>query len=313
MACSRAPEPRTRIFTRPAYRAAGLAACATAVGRRVGRIGTAYRGAMPRRITHRRRPRGARRRAGGGRRHPRPARTDLATAVRYLLQLLAEKAPGHTRRGARAAVRRGAGDRGSAAHPRARRRTSSRPTPRPGSRSRPARSSGRMPPPPAASWRRASAPTLGPAAPAPLTRTTAPPRPAVRQWRHGRTAHTPETAMPRHPLSRASPRRGPASSGHRACAARRQVLGVPGRSAPRSALLVGDDPDLRVQRHRAARARTPGLVYSQGQVFGFLAAHLHPGRPRPRRHHRADPRPRARHGARATSSSTTVTVRDSSD
>ncbi len=25
-----------------------------------------------------------------------PARTDLATAVRYLLQLLAEKAPGHT-------------------------------------------------------------------------------------------------------------------------------------------------------------------------------------------------------------------------
>jgi hypothetical protein len=26
----------------------------------------------------------------------RPARTDLATAVRYLLQLLAEKAPGHT-------------------------------------------------------------------------------------------------------------------------------------------------------------------------------------------------------------------------
>ena len=45
-----------------------------------------------------------------------PPRTDLATAVRYLLQLLVEKAPGGSGRGARAAVRRSAGDRGPAAH-----------------------------------------------------------------------------------------------------------------------------------------------------------------------------------------------------
>ena len=43
-----------------------------------------------------------------------------------------------------------------------------------------------------------------------------------------------------------------------------------------------------------------GLVYSSGQVFGFLAAHLHHGRAWRRRRHGADPRPRARHGAPAT-------------
>ena len=88
-----------------------------------------------------------------------PARTDNATAVRYLLQLLAEKAPGNSvevRVPPFGAVQV---HRGPAAHARNARRTSSRPTPRPGSRSRPAPSSGRMPQPPAASAPRARAPT----------------------------------------------------------------------------------------------------------------------------------------------------------
>src|SRR6478735_8908552 len=58
---------------------------------RVGRRG--YRGAMPRRITtdEGRAALDAVRAADGS-----PARTDLAMSVRYLLQLLAEKSPGHS-------------------------------------------------------------------------------------------------------------------------------------------------------------------------------------------------------------------------
>ena len=78
MACSRAPEPRTRILTCPAYRRASRRATPD------------YGGDVPRKIST-----DAGRAALAAVRSDHPGAGDLATAVRYLLQLLAEKAPGN--------------------------------------------------------------------------------------------------------------------------------------------------------------------------------------------------------------------------
>ena len=89
MACSRAPEPRTRIFTRPAMsRPAAAGLRSGPCGERVWQDGGMARARDQVTTSGRRRWR------------PRwpthPTRDTLATAVRYLLQLLAERAPGNT-------------------------------------------------------------------------------------------------------------------------------------------------------------------------------------------------------------------------
>lgn len=77
-ACSRAPEPRTKIFTTPGYRVARIGGMARAhISDSDGRAAIA-----------------AWRASRAGERDA-ASRTELATAVRYSLQLLAERAPGH--------------------------------------------------------------------------------------------------------------------------------------------------------------------------------------------------------------------------
>ena len=206
MACSRAPEPRTRIFTRPAYRAVSRPA---AVHNSVSRDGPRAAGACfrarcacrdlrrlscdtrtvepcparsrPTRAARRSRPCGRRRRI----RHPGSHRSRDSGPVPAAAAR--REGAGSQRRGAGAAVRRRAGRRGSAPHPRhaAERRRDRR---RDLDRARPRRrSSGRMLHPPAASWHPASAPTCrtccrcAPDARWPSLSTGSPPRGTVGQ------------------------------------------------------------------------------------------------------------------------------------
>ena len=215
MACSRAPEPRTRIFTaaslprRSARRRATGAATVDAVAR--AQIDD---------------PRKAARRAGGGALGEADRARDRATAVRYLLQLLAETAPGNSVEvrvppfGAVQVRRRARGTRA------ARRRTSSRPTPRPGSRSPPAPESGRMPAKAARCAHPASGPTWAPISPSGDgdERPRSPPRPGA--------ACTEGLGLPRR---RAARRRRGRADHHGRHAGRRPVPDEPGARLPRAA------------------------------------------------------------------------------